>query len=104
MEILHGVVVLVVVGGAFVAAILLFILSCFLVRVVWPLVIGAGGAYALWIYVEPFPAAIFALFCIVIQLWWLNHIKEDSYAEIYKAQNQQKKASQDAYMHGYLDM
>ena len=104
MEILHGIVVIVVVCGAFVAAILAFIISCFLIRVVWPLVLGAVAAYFLWAYVDLFLAIVFGVMCVIIQLWWLQHIKEDSYIERYNAeQNKKSKQLHDGYLPNYFD-
>ena len=104
MEILHGIVVLVVVGGALVAAILAFIISCFLVRVVWPTVMGAVGAYFLWLHVDLFLAIVFSLVCLIVQIWWLSHIKEDSYIEGYKAEkNKKKNQLHDTYLPNYFD-
>ena len=104
MEILHGIVVIVVVGGVLIALGLALVVSYFMIQVIWPAVVGAGGVYLLWMHVDQDIAVFFGFLSLAVQIWWILHTRKNRRDPFTHPPDSQNTYNQGRYnTPGYLD-
>ena len=105
MEILHGIVVIVVAGAAVIAFGVAVLVFYFAVQKLWPAMIGAAGGYYLWRNFDDDVSVVFALMCLVVQIFWWQHTKKDFAGPMGDpAVDKKKHHNEELYLPRYFDV